>query len=111
MLKLNNSKRVPPETITRSSTKAWEDLAPGVSFQLLAADDCGAQEFCTALATFGPGAVLPYHLHQFSEAITVLQGTASVKVEGRTYILDPLDCIHIPKQVPHLAANVSDTKL
>jgi quercetin dioxygenase-like cupin family protein len=105
----NGNRAIPQEKIIRGATKRWGDLAPGVSLQMFASADCGAKGLCTAMATFAPGAALPYHLHQFSEAVTVVEGNASIKVEGRAYLLDRLDCIHIPKGVPHLAVNVSAT--
>lgn len=95
------------ETIIRGVAEPSGNLAPGVSLRLFASGECDAQGFCTALATFAPGAELPYHIHEYSEAVTVLSGSASIAVEGRTYQLGPLDCIHIPKAAPHFALNAS----
>lgn len=83
------------------------DLSDGISMRVLASGGQWADAFCTAAATFSPGASLPYHKHQFGEAIIVLNGLAQVSVEGRSYLLETLDCIHIPENVPHMAANVS----
>ena len=105
----NGSRTILQETIIRGTNKRGNHLAPGVSLQMLASADCGATGLSTAMATFAPGAVFSYHLHQFSEAITVLEGNACIKVEGRAYLLDRLDCIHIPRGVPHLAINSSAT--
>jgi quercetin dioxygenase-like cupin family protein len=43
----------------------------------------------------------------FSEAVTVLTGELQFEVEGRRYRLRPLDAIHLPANVPHMATNIS----
>jgi len=70
--------------------------------------ECGARAISTGTATFGPGARLPYHQHEFSEAVIVLDGEALFAVEGRCYRLQPLDCIHVPSGVAHEVINGSD---
>src|ERR1041385_7399898 len=57
-----------------------------------------------------PGAELSYHTHPVSEAVTVLDGEASICVEGRSYRVTPFDCVHVPAGTPHLTANASDVK-
>lgn len=66
-----------------------------------ASAECGAKGMSTGAAVFGPGARLPYHKHRFSEAVTILEGTAVFAVEGRCYRLRPYDCIHVPAGTPH----------
>lgn len=56
-----------------------------------------------------PGRTLIYHTHPFSEAVAVLEGEALFSVEGRTYRLRPLDCIHVPAGVAHESVNASTT--
>jgi quercetin dioxygenase-like cupin family protein len=102
---------LPCESIIRATTQSSNELAPGASLRMLASGACGARGLCTALATFAPGAELPYHIHDYSEAVTVLSGSASVVVEGRTYLLSRLDCIHVPKALPHATVNASSSKL
>jgi putative monooxygenase len=65
----------------------------------------GATMLSTGTATFKPGASLPYHFHEFSEAVTVLSGRARAVVEGRIYRLNRLDCIHMPAGVVHQVDN------
>jgi putative monooxygenase len=77
----------------------------GVTLRSLVSSACGAQHFYTGTATFQPRAVLPLHTHKVSEAITILQGLANVQVEGRTYCLEPLDCIHVPAFIAHRVYN------
>ncbi len=66
---------------------------------------CGANGFSTGTATFHSRACLPYHVHPFSEAVTVLEGRAQVFVEGRKYLLNPRDCAHFPAGVAHQVVN------
>jgi len=80
---------------------------PGVSFRIFASADCGAKAMSTGMTTFAPRERLAYHSHPCSEAITVLQGEALISVEGRTYRLRPLDCIHVPAGVAHGPTNAS----
>ncbi len=71
---------------------------------------CGATAFSTGTAIFKPGAVLPYHQHSISEAIVVLEGQARVLVQGRSYLLQPLDCVHVPAGTAHSVENPDATR-
>src|SRR5579872_2808511 len=82
-------------------------VSPGVSLRDFASRACGAEGFSTGTATFDAGAALPYHTHRFSEAVVILSGRALISVEGRRYLLEPFDCIHVPAGVPHEASNGS----
>jgi hypothetical protein len=64
----------------------------GVWLREFAGKACGASGLATGTATFDRRATLPYHRHLVSEAIVVVQGRAQVGVEGRRYLLEPLDC-------------------
>jgi putative monooxygenase len=106
-ISMNENRKILTESIFRRASAPWVEIALGVSLCPFASEECGASGFSTALATFVGGATLPYHVHECSEATTVLSGTASVLVEGRSYLLRPRDCIHIPKGVPHSTVNIS----
>jgi quercetin dioxygenase-like cupin family protein len=82
-------------------------ISPGVRLREFAGKACGAEGFSTGTASFDIGATLPYHTHPISEAITILSGTARIAVEGRRYVLNPFDCIHVPPRVAHEAHNCS----
>ena len=64
-----------------------------------------ARRLTTGLVTFQPGAELPYHRHTFGESITLLDGEATLEVEGRRYRLQKLDNVTIPAGLAHRAAN------
>jgi quercetin dioxygenase-like cupin family protein len=95
------------ETIIRDSAGHAVQLAPGAALRIFASQKCGAEGFRTAHLEIGPGAQLPYHVHDCSEAAIVLSGSASIAVQGRKYSLNALDCIHIPKGIPHSTRNDS----
>lgn len=78
----------------------------GIALRTFVSAACGARGFSTGSASFEGGAVLPYHLHSCSEAITVLSGEALVVVAGRRYRIGRLDCIHVPAGIPHLVQNL-----
>ena len=82
-------------------------IGPGVWIREFAGKVSGAQGFSTGTALFEPDATLAYHTHPFSEAITVINGSARVAVQGRRYTLGPFDCIHIPLEVAHEVTNLS----
>jgi quercetin dioxygenase-like cupin family protein len=82
-----------------------EESPPGVALRTFVSSACGARNFYTGTATFLPGAALPLHTHQVSEAVTVLEGHATVFVEGRRYRLGPLDSLHIPAFIAHSVKN------
>lgn len=98
------------EVITQASGPPTGELAPGVELRVLATGSLGAKGLTTALATFRPGAELPYHQHTFSEVIVVLEGEALVSVQGRRYRMTPYDAMHLPAGTPHSVCNASPDK-
>src|ERR1700677_2574569 len=77
----------------------------GVDLRTFVSAECGATAFSTGTATFQPGGCLPYHVHGFSEAVTVIEGSARVLIEGRAYRLGPRDCVHVPSGLAHQVQN------
>ena len=94
------------ESICSGKVEATK-LARGVWLREFVSKSCGASGFSTFSATFEGGAILPYHRHSCSEAITILSGEARIGVEGRYYKLEPFDCLHVPSGVAHETANAS----
>ena len=66
-----------------------------------------ARQLTTGIVTMAPDSKLPYHTHTVSESVTLLSGTLAMDVEGRRYVLDPLDNITIPPGRAHQAENLS----
>lgn len=82
----------------------------GVALRTFVSEACGATDFSTGTATFQAGAHLPYHIHGFSEAVTVIEGRARMLVEGRSYRLRPKDCVHVPAGIAHRVQNDDSVK-
>jgi 2-keto-3-deoxy-L-rhamnonate aldolase RhmA/quercetin dioxygenase-like cupin family protein len=105
----------PPESRRPDRTEAMAvpgknklvELAPGVQLDCLVGAFNKAKNILTGMVTFAPKALLPYHTHPVSESITLLSGTACVGVEGREYVLGPLDNIIIPRGLAHASWNLS----
>jgi quercetin dioxygenase-like cupin family protein len=95
------------EAIVSGSCEPLLVSLAAVELRTFVSQECGATGFSTGTATFKGHALLPYHLHDCSEAITVLAGSALVAVEGRGYRLGRLDCIHIPAGVRHSIQNAN----
>jgi len=85
-------------------------MAPGVVFECLVGPHNNARNLTTGIATFEPGAKLPYHSLPCSESITLLNGQAIVAVEGRMYPLEPLDNVTVPEGIAHATWNGSSNK-
>jgi putative monooxygenase len=91
--------------IISGSSQSLPGTPDGLTLRRFAAGDIGATGFSTGMATFQPGVQFPYHVHEVSEAITVLAGVAQVLIEGRSYELVPFDCAHVPAGLAHSVAN------
>ena len=86
------------------------EIARGVNFECLVGRHNQARHLTTGIVTFAPGAVLPYHSHIFSESITLLSGSMTVDIEGRSYSLKKIDNVVIPPGIVHAARNTSTTE-
>jgi quercetin dioxygenase-like cupin family protein len=95
------------EKVISGRSRSLVEISPGVLLRELASQVSGVQGMSTGLAAFSPGSSLPYHRHDVSEAFTILSGDALAMVEGRTYRMGPLDCLHVPAGVAHSVINSS----
>lgn len=90
---------LPPESMRPDRAEVMNDvaaaprneIASGVTFECLVGEHNGTRRLTTGIVTFVPEAALSYHTHPFSESITVPRGEVIVEVEGRCYLLAPLD--------------------
>jgi 2-keto-3-deoxy-L-rhamnonate aldolase RhmA/quercetin dioxygenase-like cupin family protein len=99
-----------PEVMTRAEDTASVEISPGIVFHPLAGAHNQARNLTTGLVIFDPAAQLPYHLHSFTESVTLLSGTVVVEVEGRRHVLEPFDNVTVPRQTPHGVVNLSATQ-
>ena len=103
-------KAPPKEQIIRiDSVETGGAAYGGVKLRTFVSAERGATAFSTGIATFKPGSRLPCHAHPVSEAVTIISGIARLVVEGRAYVMSPLDCAHIPAGVPHSVENEDPT--
>jgi len=96
-----------PEVMTATGARQCLEIEPGVRLDCLVGAINHARNLTTGIVTFEPNAGLRWHTHPFSESITLLQGHAAVGVEGRSYELELLDNVVIPRGVAHSTRNRS----
>ncbi len=99
------------EKIFKPGEGDFIELAPGISCEALVGKHTNAVNLFTAIVTFAPGEItLPPHSHPHAESITLLSGAARVQVDDRSYKLQPLDNITIPRDCVHCVQNLSGNK-
>jgi quercetin dioxygenase-like cupin family protein len=96
------------EFVASGSSVPLAEFLP-IELRIMVSAECRAKGMATGTATFPPGSILPYHVHDCGEAITVLNGQADVFVEGRRYLLGLLDCMYVPEGIAHSVANLDPT--
>lgn len=98
------------EVMNPVGTGPKAEIARGIIFECLVGKHNQARNLTTGIVTFAPGAVLPYHTHTFTESITLLKGSVTVDIEGRSYSLKKLDNVIIPPGAAHSSRNLSTTE-
>lgn len=96
-----------PEVMTVAGSGPKVELDRGVSFEELVGAHNNAHNLTTGIVTFASHAHLRYHTHEFTESVTLLEGEATIDVEGRRYVLNPLDNVVIPRGLAHQVKNAS----
>ena len=74
---------------------------PGVTIRWLIAERDGAPTFAVRLFEVAPGAVIPWHRHPWEHGIYVLEGSMTIRIEGREYRVEAGDFIYIPPNAGH----------
>ena len=97
-----------PEVMTPAGSGVMVDVAPSARLEMLVGSHNNARHLLTGFVTLAPSYWVPYHTHTFAESLTPLRGRLKVEVEGRHYVLDPLDNILIPRGIPHRPGNALD---
>ncbi len=72
------------------------EIDRGVVFECLVGAHNNAKDLTTGIVRFAPGAQLAYHKHTFTESVTLLEGSAVMDIEGRRYVISPMDNVVIP---------------
>jgi quercetin dioxygenase-like cupin family protein len=70
----------------------------------------GATTFISGITEFEPGTAIPFHSHNCEESVVLLEGEATMDIDGLEFPLQPLDTTFIPPNVVHRFRNVSSTK-
>lgn len=99
-----------PEVMNPLGSGPHIEIARGVDFECLVGAHNKARHLTTGMVTFSPGATLPYHSHTFGESITLLSGSMTVTVEGRSYQLQQKDNVVVPAGLAHAAQNNSNSE-
>lgn len=97
------------ERVTRFSTaKRSFDVGPGAEFiDYFNAELIPGIEMSGGFGRFQPGGRLPAHLHDFDESISIIDGEASCRVEGRQYSLKNCETAMVPRGRVHYFENRS----
>lgn len=67
----------------------------------------GASGFINGITEFEAGAAIAFHSHNCEESVMLLEGHATLDIEGEEILLKPLDTTWIPPNVPHRFRNMS----
>ncbi len=98
------------EVVTAVGQGPTTEIGRGVLFECLVGQFNGARNLTTGIVTVSPGSQLDCHTHGYTEAVTLLSGSAIMEVEGRRYTLNALDNIVLPRGVAHAALNASSSQ-
>ncbi len=99
-----------PEVMNPVGSGRTIEIERGVSFECLVGAHNRAKNLTTGIVTFAPRARLAYHVHPFSESVTLLSGKAMMEIEGRRYNLGVMDNAVIPRGVAHQVDNLSGSE-
>jgi quercetin dioxygenase-like cupin family protein len=80
------------ESIAAGSGPPAIGYPDGVAWRPLVGPARGAAGLETAVATLAPGAAIPERVLEHDLALTLLEGSACLRIDGRTVGLEPLDC-------------------
>ncbi|MDO4573858.1 MAG: cupin domain-containing protein [Planctomycetia bacterium] len=81
---------------------------PGASrskMRLLIGPDDGAPTFAMRQFELEPGGHTPLHTHDWEHEMYILQGTATITVEGQEHITRPGCCAFVPPNAMHQVTN------
>ncbi len=58
--------------------------------------------------TYAPGTSFPEHSHSIDKIDAVLAGRFRMSMNGQAVILEPGDCLAVPRGMPHTAEVIGD---
>ena len=83
------------------------DRGPGLKGWPLITEDVKSEHLTTGITEFQPGANLAMHIHNCEEQVTMLEGDATVIIDGVSYEVTAPDTTFIPAGVHHRFINTS----
>ncbi|MFT4783510.1 MAG: putative monooxygenase [Paracoccaceae bacterium] len=93
----------------RQSDRTPIDRGNGAATVQMLTPSEGAQDLVNGFTTLPPGRAIPLHYHNCEESVLIVEGTASVHVDGVQTDARTGDVIWIPADIPHFFANPSPT--
>lgn len=64
--------------------------------------------YCVTRYTYSPGTSFPEHTHSIDKIDAVLAGRFRMSMHGQAVILEPGDCLAVPRGTPHAAEVVGE---
>jgi len=87
------------------------EIEPNVFVRIMIDKSRGSEGIALVRGRMTPGAILPRHIHDVEEALTVLEGTALSEIGDEKHNLGPGDAVLIPAHVPHQLTNIGEGDL
>jgi len=82
----------------------------GASTTQMVTPRCGANSFLNGFTDIPPGASIPLHYHNCEESVLIVNGTATVEVDGEYFTAWAGDVTWLPENLPHRFINRSETE-
>lgn len=97
--------------IFRTAELERRERGNGIRSLPLASRETGADQVLTGMTEIPVGGIIPLHTHSSEEFILVLQGRATVRVDGREEPVQAMDATFIPADVEHQFVNTGEVPL
>ena len=97
--------------LNRHEDSPWQDWRPGVKTRVWSSASQGANSLHMGEQICQPGTGAPYHWHYYEEHITIFSGTAEVKIDGKTAIVEGPATVIVPPRLHHGFTNVGEGEL
>ncbi|NGM44626.1 cupin domain-containing protein [Rhodobacter sp. SGA-6-6] len=99
-----------PPVILRPSERPVVQRGGGVTTIPLVTRACGSTGLINGITIFPPGGSIALHWHNCEESVMVLEGRATVEIDGAKHEMQPGDTTWVPAGVPHRFLNASESE-
>ena len=83
----------------------------GASTTQMVTPKCGAKSILNGFITIPNRAAIPLHYHNCEESVVIVQGNATVEVDGKQFVAGVGDVTWLPANVPHRFINSSESEV